>query len=112
VADTIPDHDDSMIFSRRNTMQQGATAAMVSQSVASVLMTTDAALADIYDDKEKERELKAKEDAEDARNLVVPLFFLAEPPYPCLFFTKPYPAREKVVLTTGTAVQNKVCKLQ
>jgi hypothetical protein len=49
-------------------------------------MTTDAALADIYDDKEKERELKAKEDAEDARNLVVPLFFLAELPYPCPFF--------------------------
>jgi hypothetical protein len=75
-SDSIPDHDDSMLVSRRNAMRQGATAAMVSLSVASsVLMTPDAALADIYDDKEKERKAKAKEDAEGARNLVPAVLF-------------------------------------
>jgi hypothetical protein len=73
---SISDHDDSMLLSRRNAMRQGATAAMVSTlSVASVLMTPDAALADIYDDKEKERKAKAKEDAEGARNLVPAVLF-------------------------------------
>jgi hypothetical protein len=59
---SIPDHDDSMFLSRRNAMRQGATAAMVSLSVAtSVLITTpDAALADIYDDKELHIQAKTK----------------------------------------------------
>jgi hypothetical protein len=74
-SDSIPDHDDSMLLSRRNAMRKGATAAMVSLSVASVLATPDAALADIYDDKEKERKAKAKEDAEGARNLVPAVLF-------------------------------------
>jgi len=73
--DSIPDHDDSMLFSRRNAMRQGATAAMLSLSVASVLTTPDVALADIYDDQEKERKLKAKEKAEGGKKLIPTVLF-------------------------------------
>mmetsp|Transcript_11259 Transcript_11259/g.23856 ORF Transcript_11259/g.23856 Transcript_11259/m.23856 type:complete len:99 (-) Transcript_11259:272-568(-) len=59
-----------MVLSRRNAIRQGATAAVVSLSVASVLATPEVALADIYDDQEKARKLKQKEDSENAKKLV------------------------------------------
>mmetsp|Transcript_24399 Transcript_24399/g.51500 ORF Transcript_24399/g.51500 Transcript_24399/m.51500 type:complete len:151 (-) Transcript_24399:179-631(-) len=72
----IPDHDDSMVLSRRNMMRKGASSALLSLSVASVLVSTpNSALADIYDDQEKARKLKAKEDAENAKKLVPTILF-------------------------------------
>lgn len=62
------DHDVA-ILSRRDAIRQVATTAAMA-SFAAVSMTPDAALADIYDDMEKERKLKQKEDAENARKLV------------------------------------------
>ena len=74
--DSIPDHDDSMALSRRHMMRKGASSALLSLSVASVLLSTpNSALADIYDDQEKARKLKAKEDAENAKKLVPTILF-------------------------------------
>jgi hypothetical protein len=60
-------------------MRQGATAAMVSLSVAtSVLITTpDAALADIYDDKESHMQAKTKNQCYSGVVVQLSLSFLA-----------------------------------
>ena len=68
------DDADAATLSRREAMRKGATAALVSMSVASAL-TPEVALADIYDEQEKERKRKQKEDAENARKLVPAVLF-------------------------------------
>ena len=70
------DMDDAAILSRRDAMRQGATAAMTSLAFASVLAATpETALADIYDDQEKERKLKQKADNEKNKGLVPKILF-------------------------------------
>ena len=69
--DFIPDQNSVAVLSRRDMMRKGATSAMTSLSAASlVAVTSKPAFADIYDDQEKARKLKAKEDAENAKKLV------------------------------------------
>merc|ERR1712087_134922 len=65
--------DGTIDLSRRDAMRRGASAAIVSLAVGSVMTSPEAALADIYDDQEKER--KQKEDAENARKLVPAVLF-------------------------------------
>ena len=67
--------DETALLSRREAMRKGATAAIVSLAVGSAMATPDAALADIYDEQEKERKLKQKEDTENARKLVPAILF-------------------------------------
>ncbi len=67
--------DGSTVLSRREALRRGANAAIVSLAVGSVMATPETALADIYDDQEKERKRKQKEDAENARKLVPAVLF-------------------------------------
>ena len=67
--------DETGILSRREAMRKGATAAIVSLAVGSAMANPEAALADIYDEQEKERKRKQKEDAENARKLVPAVLF-------------------------------------
>lgn len=67
--------DETAILSRREAMRKGATAAIAALAVGSAIATPEAALADIYDDQEKERKRKQKEDAENARKLVPAVLF-------------------------------------
>jgi len=63
------DEEDAAILSRRQALFQGATTAL-SVSVAASTLAPQAALADIYDEQEKERKLKAKQNAENGKKLV------------------------------------------
>jgi hypothetical protein len=68
--------DDSAVLSRRDAMRQGATATMATLSMASFLVANpETALADIYDEQEKERKLKQKENSVNARKLVPGILF-------------------------------------
>ena len=70
-AQMVDDNDDIAVLSRRDAMRKGATATMATLSVASLMIATpETALADIYDDQEKARKLKKKEESENARKLV------------------------------------------
>eukprot|EP00536_Pseudo-nitzschia_multiseries_P003266 jgi/Psemu1/7323/gm1.7323_g len=62
---------DEITLSRRNMMQKGIASAVLSLSTASVLVAApNSAVADIYDEQEKARKLKKKEEAENAKKLV------------------------------------------
>ncbi len=62
-------------LSRREAIGKGTNAIMVSFAAASIMASPEQALADIYDEQEKERKRKQKEDAENARKLVPAVLF-------------------------------------
>ena len=68
------DGGDSIV-SRREAFGKGTNAIMVSFAAASMVASPERALADIYDEQEKERKRKQKEDAENARKLVPAVLF-------------------------------------
>mmetsp|Transcript_11666 Transcript_11666/g.12531 ORF Transcript_11666/g.12531 Transcript_11666/m.12531 type:complete len:156 (-) Transcript_11666:104-571(-) len=62
---------NTMIYSRRNAMREGLfKTAGVAAAAALVVATPNAALADIYDEQEKARKIKAKEDAENGKKKI------------------------------------------
>mmetsp|Transcript_20412 Transcript_20412/g.22603 ORF Transcript_20412/g.22603 Transcript_20412/m.22603 type:complete len:148 (+) Transcript_20412:106-549(+) len=68
---TRSDDDNTMIYSRRNAMREGLfKTAGVAAAAALVVATPNAALADIYDEQEKARKIKAKEDAENGKKKI------------------------------------------
>jgi len=66
------DNDNTMIYSRRNAMREGLfkTAGVAATAAALVVGSTPAAYADIYDEQEKARKIKAKEDAENGKKKI------------------------------------------
>lgn len=67
--------NDDSIVSRRDAFGKGTNAMMVSFAAASIMACPEQAIADIYDEQEKERKRKQKEDAENARKLVPAVLF-------------------------------------
>mmetsp|Transcript_11665 Transcript_11665/g.12529 ORF Transcript_11665/g.12529 Transcript_11665/m.12529 type:complete len:156 (-) Transcript_11665:104-571(-) len=69
--DEIDSNSNTMIYSRRNAMREGLfKTAGVAAAAALVVATPNAALADIYDEQEKARKIKAKEDAENGKKKI------------------------------------------
>mmetsp|Transcript_19500 Transcript_19500/g.21969 ORF Transcript_19500/g.21969 Transcript_19500/m.21969 type:complete len:151 (-) Transcript_19500:6-458(-) len=65
------DDDNTMIYSRRSAMREGLfKTAGVAAAAALVVATPNVALADIYDEQEKARKIKAKEDAENGKKKI------------------------------------------
>jgi len=64
--------NNTMIYSRRNAMREGLfkTAGVAATAAALVVGSTPAAYADIYDEQEKARKIKAKEDAENGKKKI------------------------------------------
>jgi len=65
------DDNDTMVYSRRNAMREGLfkTAGVAAAAVV-VATSPNAAYADIYDEQEKARKIKAKEDAENGKKKI------------------------------------------
>jgi len=63
---------NTMIYSRRNAMREGLfkTGVAAAVVVGAVATVPDAAFADIYDEQEKARKLKAKEDGENGKKKI------------------------------------------